>query len=215
VSEVIAQEFIALLRTQATEISEEGHLGWGNSMVHAADMIAELSAWKAESVKVMGHLMDYARENCTAPLGCSLTEWLVADHKALRDGQSANARLIAALELIVSANWSSSETATDFALSQTGGFLISQMKEIARDALAAAQVVSGGRQELLEMEWLEQWLLLAAEPVGQDCCGQAHFECCGNAIPVYRTADDIAAAMNTRREELRVMLAVAPKQVEP
>lgn len=58
-----------------------------------------------------------------------------------------------------------------------------------------------------EMEWLEQWLLLAAEPVGQECCGRAHLECCGNSEPVYRTADEIAAAMNARREELRALLA--------
>lgn len=58
-----------------------------------------------------------------------------------------------------------------------------------------------------EMEWLEQWLLLAAEPIGQECCGRAHLECCGNSEPVYRTADEIAAAMNARREELRALLA--------
>lgn len=58
-----------------------------------------------------------------------------------------------------------------------------------------------------EMEWLEQWLLLAAEPIGQECCGRAHLECCGNSEPVYRTAEEIAAAMNARREELRALLA--------
>lgn len=44
-------------------------------------------------------------------------------------------RLKTALEGIVAADWSSSETATDFAISQTKGFLISQMKQLARAAL--------------------------------------------------------------------------------
>lgn len=44
-----------------------------------------------------------------------------------------------ALERIVAAEWSSSETATDFAISQTKGFLIWEMKKIARAALQGAQ----------------------------------------------------------------------------
>ncbi|QIW89252.1 hypothetical protein 8P_051 [Pseudomonas phage 8P] len=51
--------------------------------------------------------------------------------------------LVEALEWIVSADWQSSETATDFAISQTKGFLIQQIKQRARDALSAR----GGRDE--------------------------------------------------------------------
>jgi hypothetical protein len=45
-------------------------------------------------------------------------------------------RLRDALQQIVDAEWSSSETATDFALSQTKGMLISRIKGIAREALS-------------------------------------------------------------------------------
>lgn len=41
-----------------------------------------LEAWKAEELAVMNPLMDYASSVCTGPLGCSITEWLVEDHKA-------------------------------------------------------------------------------------------------------------------------------------
>lgn len=44
--------------------------------------VEALEAWKAEELAVMNPLMDYARYVCTGPLGCSLTEWLVEDHKA-------------------------------------------------------------------------------------------------------------------------------------
>jgi len=63
--------------------------------------INELEAWKAEQMEVMSPLFDYARAVCTGPLGCSLADWLVADHKALRAEQqgvadvSAMARVLA------------------------------------------------------------------------------------------------------------------------
>lgn len=74
------------------------------------------------------------------------------------------------------------------------------------EQVAEGVVVS---RELMEMEWLEQWLL-AAEPVGQECCNRPGLECCGSPVPVYRTADEIAIAMNARREELRALLEVKP-----
>lgn len=64
-----------------------------------------------------------------------------------------------------------------------------------------------GAVAVQEMEWLEQWLLLAAEPVGQECCRRAYPECCGNSEPVYRNAVEIADAMEARRDELRALLA--------
>jgi hypothetical protein len=44
--------------------------------------VEELEAWKAEEFALMNPLMDYARSVCTGPLGCSITEWLVEDHRA-------------------------------------------------------------------------------------------------------------------------------------
>lgn len=44
--------------------------------------VEALEAWKAEELALMNPLMDYARSVCTGQLGCSLTEWLVEDHKA-------------------------------------------------------------------------------------------------------------------------------------
>lgn len=43
--------------------------------------VEELEAWKAEELALMNPLMDYARSVCTGQLGCSITEWLVEDHK--------------------------------------------------------------------------------------------------------------------------------------
>jgi len=48
-------------------------------------------------------------------------------------------RLREALEQIENANWSSSETATDFAISQAKGLLIGKMKRIASAALQGSQ----------------------------------------------------------------------------
>lgn len=45
--------------------------------------------------------------------------------------------LVEALEQIAGADWQSSETATDFAISQTKGFLIAKIKRAAKAALAA------------------------------------------------------------------------------
>ena len=45
--------------------------------------VEALEAWKAEELALMNPLMDYARSVCTGQLGCSLTEWLVEDHKRL------------------------------------------------------------------------------------------------------------------------------------
>jgi len=54
---------------------------------------------------------------------------LLAERDRLRD----------ALEQIENATWSSSETATDFAISQAKGFLIGKLKRIASSALQGAQ----------------------------------------------------------------------------
>ena len=49
--------------------------------VDERDQVEELEAWKAEELALMNPVMDYARSVCTGPLGCSITEWLVEDHK--------------------------------------------------------------------------------------------------------------------------------------
>ena len=60
--------------------------------------------------------------------------------KAERDALLAERTLLRdALEQIENANWSSSETATDFAISQAKGLLIGKMKRIASAALQGAQ----------------------------------------------------------------------------
>lgn len=83
------------------------------------DLRAQLElALKVPSVAAMHSYLDteFAKQN--AQLGVE------RDH--LRD----------ALQQIIDAEWTSSETATDFALSQTKGMLISRIKGIAREALS-------------------------------------------------------------------------------
>ncbi|HAR04300.1 MAG TPA: hypothetical protein DCR72_01770 [Pseudomonas sp.] len=61
---------------------------------------------------------------------------LIAEHEALLAERD---RMAKALKEIDAADWSSSESATDFAISQTKGLLIGKMKRIARAALQGAQ----------------------------------------------------------------------------
>ncbi|BAR92356.1 endonuclease [Pseudomonas phage PS-1] len=72
--------------------------------------------------------------------GRKQTPMSYADLQAERDALLAERdRLRDALEQIENATWSSSETATDFAISQAKGFLIGKMKRIASAALQGAQ----------------------------------------------------------------------------
>ena len=61
---------------------------------------------------------------------------LASDYDALLAERD---RMAKALKEIDAADWSSSESATDFAISQTKGLLIGKMKRIARAALQGAQ----------------------------------------------------------------------------
>ena len=68
-------------------------------------------------------------------------QWLLDDQVARNHALRAERdRLRDALEGIVAASWSGSETATDFAISQSKSFLISKMKELARAALQGEQL---------------------------------------------------------------------------
>jgi hypothetical protein len=71
---------------------------------------------------------------------------------------------------------------------------------------APARDVAQVPRELLEMQWLEQWMQFAAEPIGQECCNRPGSECCGCPDICYRDGDDIISAMHARREELRALL---------
>lgn len=58
-----------------------------------------------------------------------------------------------------------------------------------------------------ELAALEQFLRMASEPVGQECCGQGWYECCGNSIPVFAQPNEVFQAMSDRHAEILTSLA--------
>ena len=79
-------ELVGLVRDLALRAGKHAR-----PLIHAAALglesqareIERLKAWKSEEMEVMTPLLDYARSVCQGPLGCSITEWLVSDHKRL------------------------------------------------------------------------------------------------------------------------------------
>ena len=80
-----------------------------------------------------------------------------------------------------------------------------------RDACARAEAAERrvGELEKLqgELSALEQFLRMASEPVGQECCGQGRYECCGNPIPVFAQPNEVFQAMSDRHAEILTSLA--------
>ena len=68
-----------------------------------------------------------------------------------------------------------------------------------------AEVESSGLKG--ELAALEQFLRMASEPVGQECCGQGRYECCGNPIPVFAQPNEVFQAMSDRHAEILASLA--------
>ena len=58
-----------------------------------------------------------------------------------------------------------------------------------------------------ELDALEQFLRMAAEPIGQECCGQGRYECCGDPIPVFAQPNEVFQAMSDRHAEILASLA--------
>lgn len=58
-----------------------------------------------------------------------------------------------------------------------------------------------------ELDALEQFLRMAAEPIGQECCGQGRYECCGDPIPVFAQPNEVFQAMSERHAEILASLA--------
>lgn len=63
----------------------------------------------------------------------------------------------------------------------------------------------------VERSVLEEYLIMARQPVGVECCGYGDPEqgCCGNAVAVYMTPDEVFGAMGKRHAELCETLAGA------
>ena len=68
-----------------------------------------------------------------------------------------------------------------------------------------AEVESSGLKG--ELAALEQFLRMASEPVGQECCGQGRYECCGNPIPAFAQPNEVFQAMIDRHAEILASLA--------
>lgn len=58
-----------------------------------------------------------------------------------------------------------------------------------------------------ELSALEQFLRMASEPVGQECCGQGRYECCGDPIPVFAQPNEVFQVMSDRHAEILASLA--------
>ena len=80
-------------------------------------------------------------------------------------------------------------------------------------ALVPAATVAELRAEVAssklqgELAALEQFLRMASEPVGQECCGQGRYECCGDPIPVFAQPNEVFQAMSDRHAEILASLA--------
>lgn len=48
--EILEDALVKLLRDQAMEIADEGHNGWGNTMLDAARAIEQLRIWRGEYI---------------------------------------------------------------------------------------------------------------------------------------------------------------------
>ena len=58
-----------------------------------------------------------------------------------------------------------------------------------------------------ELEFLEQWLSHACNPVGQECCGRLQSgECCGSPDPVFMDGDKLTSDMAARHREVTALL---------
>lgn len=55
-----------------------------------------------------------------------------------------------------------------------------------------------------EIRCLDEFLRMASEPIGQQCCGQGNpqYGCCGNAEPVFATPNEVFQAMQFRLDAL-------------
>lgn len=60
-----------------------------------------------------------------------------------------------------------------------------------------------------ELEFLDDWIRFAYEPVGQYCCGHGQGECCGNFMPAYNEPGAVLDAMVKRQQEILTKLAEA------
>ena len=65
-----------LLRKQAQEIADEGHAGWGNTMVHAADELEALATLIDEAIAIN-------EESDLGVLGERLDAWAARAREAL------------------------------------------------------------------------------------------------------------------------------------
>ena len=85
------------------------------------------------------------------------------------------------------------------------GIQVEPLYSAATVAELRAEVASSKLQG--ELSALEQFLRMASEPVGQECCGQGRYECCGNPIPVFAQPNEVFQAMSDRHAEILASLA--------
>ena len=74
-------------------------------------------------------------------------------------------------------------------------------------APAAPAPIVPNNELIRELQFLEHWLQLACQPVGQECCDHLQGgECCGSPDPVFMDGDALTCAMGKRHREITALL---------
>lgn len=75
-------------------------------------------------------------------------------------------------------------------------------------AQAALNARAGGDAKDAELAVLEEYLRMAGEPIGQECCGRGYGgECCGNPEPTFMSSIEVINEMCKRHGEIVAALA--------
>jgi len=93
---------------------------------------------------------------------------------------------------------------------ETKSFHDQQVAEAAYRAgyQAALNARAGGDAKDAELAVLEEYLRMAGEPIGQECCGRGYGgECCGNPEPTFMSSIEVINEMCKRHGEIVAALA--------
>lgn len=166
----------------------------------------------------MESALDWARN----PENCDAVEWLMENHAAIRAAlagrqpgeqeQEPVAYWLAVDKygVVEFGMWVDDANEGHASRQEVNDFINDQLRDddepyhlVGVYAAPPAQGIDLGQVKRdAEIQCLDGFLRMAVEPVGQQCCGRAGIECCGDAIPVYATHNEVLEAMQNRMREL-------------